>query len=88
MPGAFKLDHLHPVEQILFPNISNLLAFILGGPIFYYPRVEEAEYEKRELSKMDVTQLFLYLGYSKWTICSHLLISDFQNLMKSEVRLG
>ena len=26
---------------------------------------------------------FECLGHSNWTICSHLLISDFQNLMKS-----
>ena len=31
---------------------------------------------------------FKCLGHSNWTICSHLLISDFQNLIKSEVRLG
>ena len=37
VPGAFKLDHLKPVEQILFPKISNFYTFILGA-ISYYPR--------------------------------------------------
>ena len=31
---------------------------------------------------------FECLEHSNWTICSHLLISDCQNVMKSEVRLG
>ena len=42
--GAFKLDHLQPVELILFQQISAFLIFILGSPILYYPR---AEYEKK-----------------------------------------
>ena len=31
---------------------------------------------------------FECLGHSNWTICSHLHISDFSNMMKNEVRLG
>ena len=30
VPGAFRLDHLQPVEPILFPKISNFYTFILG----------------------------------------------------------
>ena len=31
VPGAFKLDHLHPVKPILFPKFYNFFTFILGG---------------------------------------------------------
>ena len=38
VPGAFKLDHLQPVQLILFLKIPIFLSFLLGGPISYYPR--------------------------------------------------
>ena len=31
VPGAFKLDHLQPIEPLLFPDFSNFFTFILGG---------------------------------------------------------
>ena len=31
MPGAFKLDYLHPFKPLLFWKISNFFTFILGG---------------------------------------------------------
>ena len=31
VPGAFKLDHLQPIEPILFQKIFNFFTFILGG---------------------------------------------------------
>ena len=45
--GAFKLDHLQPVELILFQTISTFLPFILGGPISYYP-IERKEGRKEQ----------------------------------------
>ena len=33
--GAFKVDHLQPVELILFQNISTFLTSIQGSPIIY-----------------------------------------------------
>ena len=36
--GAFILDHLQPVELILFHKFSTFFTFILGSPIRYYPR--------------------------------------------------
>ena len=36
--GAFKLDHLQPVELIVSLNFSNFLVILLGAPISYYPR--------------------------------------------------
>ena len=37
MPGAFKLDHLHPVRPILFSKLYNFFTFILEANS-YYPR--------------------------------------------------
>ena len=37
VPGALKLDHLQPVEQILFQNFSTFLIFILGLPFLITP---------------------------------------------------
>ena len=37
MPGAFKLDHLHPVKPILFSKFPNFFTFILEANS-YYPR--------------------------------------------------
>ena len=36
--GAFKLDHLQPVQLILSPNFYTFLPYVLGSPIPYYPR--------------------------------------------------
>ena len=47
MPGAFKLDHLQPVELILFCKISNFCTFILGANS-YYPREGKTENGKME----------------------------------------
>ena len=37
VPGAFKLDHLQPIERLLFPYFCNFSTFILGSQ-FLYPR--------------------------------------------------
>ena len=49
MPGAFKLDHLHPVEPILFSKFYNFFTFILGGQ-FLLP--QRANNEKREFTQL------------------------------------
>ena len=51
VPGAFKLDHLQSAKLILFLKFSYFFSFMLGGPIIYYPREREAEFEKREFTK-------------------------------------
>ena len=35
MPGAFKLDHLHPVKPILFSKFYNFFTFILEANSYY-----------------------------------------------------
>ena len=39
VPGAFKLDHLQPVEPILFRKNSNSFTFILGSPFLLPQRL-------------------------------------------------
>ena len=50
MPGAFKLDYLHPIKPILFPKFSKFFTFILGAN-FYYPREGRAENGKMDYSQ-------------------------------------
>ena len=38
MPGAFKLDHLQPIELIFSKKIFNFFIFILGGQ-FLLPQI-------------------------------------------------
>ena len=61
VPGAFKLDHLQPVKQILFPKFSKCFTLILGGePTLKFHRERKAQNEKDELSqsaiKFDTTR--------------------------------
>ena len=49
VPGAFKVDHLHPVKPILFSKFYNFFTFILEANS-YYPR--RANNEKREFSQL------------------------------------
>ena len=80
--GAFKLDHLQPVELILSQKMSTFLSFILGAPFSYYCRERGRKkgltMGKRKSSKSEWDTGVLYLGHSNWTICS--LISRFCSL--------
>ena len=49
MPGAFKLDHLHPFKPLLFLKFSTCFTFILGGQ-FLLP--QRANNEKREFPQL------------------------------------
>ena len=50
VPGAFKLDHLQPVEPNLFWKFSYYLTFILEANS-YYPREGKTENGKMEFSQ-------------------------------------
>ena len=63
VPGAFKLDHLHPVEPILFSKFYNFFTLILG-PNSYYPR--GLIMEKREFSHLQ--KWTRERGFSAWGI--------------------
>ena len=63
MPGAFKLDHLHPVEPILFSKFYNFFTFILGGQ-FLLP--QRANTEKGEFSQLQ--KWTRQRGVSAWGI--------------------
>ena len=70
MPGAFKLDHLQPVEPILSGNFFNFLIFILGSPILITPEGGRLKGRKGNLLEMDEIQEFHDIGRQNWTICS------------------
>ena len=61
VPWAFKLDHLHPVKQILFSKFYNFFTFILGGQ-FLLP--QRANNEKREFSQLQ--KWMRQGGFSAW----------------------
>ena len=70
MPGALKLDHLQPIQPLLFTNFFIFFTFILGSP-FLLP--QRANYQKREFFQLQnwiETEGFQCLGHSNWTICS------------------
>ena len=55
MPGAIKLDHLQPIEPILFKKIVNFFTFILGGQFLLPQRAnnEKGEFAPRISSCYD-----------------------------------
>ena len=63
MPGAFKLEHLQPVEPILSGNIFNFLIFILGSQILITPEGGRLKRRKGNLLEMDEIQEFHYFGH-------------------------
>ena len=63
MPGACKLDHLQPIEPILFQNIFNFFAFILGGQ-FLLP--QRANNGKREFIQLQ--NWMRQRGFGAWDI--------------------
>ena len=65
--GTFKVDHLQPVDPILFHKFSLFFTFMLGANS-YYPRESNAENGKIECDKG-----FQCLGHTYWTICSLLI---------------
>ena len=61
VPGAFKLDHLQPIEPILFSKFYNFFTFILGGQ-FLLP--QKANNEKREFTQLQ--KWTRQRGFSAW----------------------
>ena len=63
VPGAFKLDHLHPVKPILFSKFYNFFTFILGGQFLLPQRANNEKGKFSQLKKW--TRL---RGLSAWGI--------------------
>ena len=63
VPGTFKLDHLQPVEPILFWKFSYFSTFILGSH-FLLP--QRANNQKREFSQLQ--NWMRQRGFSAWGI--------------------
>ena len=72
MSMAFKLDHLQPVEPILFWKIFNFFTFILGSPFLLPQRANYGSWESFPFPNMDETEGFQCFGHSNWTIFSPL----------------
>ena len=47
MPGAFKLDHLQPIEPLLFQKIFNFFTFLLGGQFLLPQRANSVKGAER-----------------------------------------
>ena len=62
VPGAFKPDHLQPVEPVLFKRISNFWVLYWGGPIPYYPIGQEM----RKLNSPNWPIGMIHWGFSDW----------------------
>ena len=45
VPGAFQLDHLHPIKPHLFWKFSNFFTFILGGQLILPQRANNGKRE-------------------------------------------
>ena len=69
MPGAFKLDHLHPIKPLLFWKFFNFFTFILGGQFLLPQRANNGKRENHPTPKVDEKKGFQCLGHSNWTIC-------------------
>ena len=72
VPGALKLDHLHPYKPILLMQFLICLTFILSSQSLLSQRVNS---EKREFSQLQqwMGQMgFQCPGHSNWTICTPL----------------
>ena len=64
IPGAFKLDHLQPVQFILPKKFSNFMIFILGLPFLITP--ERGNWEKGSGGTQLYTDIFTKPLISKY----------------------
>ena len=71
VPGAFKLDHLHPFEPISFWQFSICFIFILGGH-FLLPQRTNSEKREKSNSRNECDRGVQCLEHSNRTICSTL----------------
>ena len=63
VPGALKLEHLHPFKPILFLQFSNCLIFILGGQFLLAHRAT-----KRVREFLQLQMWMRQRGFSAWGI--------------------
>ena len=72
VPGAFKLDHLQPVEPIVFWNLSKFCTFLMERPILITPERGWLKTGNLKSHNQRVKVGFQCLGHSNWTICGQL----------------
>ena len=61
--GAFKLDHLQPLEPILYQKIFNFFTFILGGQFLLPQRANNGKGEFIQLQNW-----MRQRGFGAWSI--------------------
>ena len=75
VPGAFKLDHLHPVKPILLPKFSNIFLLSYWGSILITLGRGRLKMGKWISPNLSAAPVFQCLGQSHRTICT--LLSRF-----------
>ena len=61
VPRAFKLDHLHSLESILFQKIFNFFTFILGGQFLFPQRANNGQWGLAQLVWLNFVQAARFL---------------------------
>ena len=89
VPGAFKLDHLHPFKPILFWKFSICFIFILGGHFLLPQRANSEKGEKSNSRngwdlgfwvpgafKLDHLHHFKPIWFLEFSICFTFILGD------------
>ena len=71
VPGAFKLDHLHPFKPLLFRKFSIFFTFILGGPFLLPQRTNNGKREFSQPQKWMRQKVFSAWGIQTEPFTSH-----------------
>ena len=71
VPGAFKLDHLHPIKPLLLQKFSIFFTFILGGQFFLPQRANDGKREFFQLQNWMRQRLFGAWGIQTGPSASH-----------------
>ena len=75
MPGAFKLDHLQPIEAILFQKIFNFFSFILGGQFLLPQRTNNGNGDSSNF-KIDWSESATFSEQSLSSVCVNVEMSE------------
>ena len=71
VPGPFNLDHLHPLEPLLFRKISNFFTFILGDQFSLPRRTNNQKREFFQPHKRKRQRVFSAWGFQTGLFASH-----------------
>ena len=71
MPGSFKLDHLQPVQLILFKKIFTFFTFILGSQFLLPQRANNGKREFSQLQNWVRQGVFIAWGIRAGPFAAH-----------------